>query len=213
VAVVSRTLARAVALTSQHGGVALDPGEFAAELRRADIVIGCANSPHPVVRSRQVAEAMSNRPAQPLIIIDIAIPRNIEDDVRTINNVHLHNLDDLNEIADVHRAERETEIAAVEKIIAGEVELLMKWWRAHGARPVIKSLMDKAEKIRLSQYNKAVNKLPGLSDEERQAVDLLTRSIVDKVLRHPIMYLKTSDSADGQDAAKRLFGLGEDGGQ
>jgi glutamyl-tRNA reductase len=210
VAMVSRTRARAVALTSQYGGNPLSPDEFAGELNDAHIIIGCANSPHPVIRCAQVAEAMEKRPDIPLIIIDIAIPRNIEDGVRGIHNVHLYNLDDLNDIADGHRAGRESEIAAVEKIIAREVEIMMRWWHAHGSRPVIKSLMNRAEKIRLSQYNKALKKLSGLTEEERQAVDNLTRSIVDKVLRHPIMYLKSTDSAGSRDTVKRLFDLAEE---
>jgi glutamyl-tRNA reductase len=108
--------------------------------------------------------------------------------------------------------ERETEVKAVERIIGEEVALLMKWWQSYNARPVIKSLMKRAEQIRSEQYGRSVKKLPGLTSEERQSIDLLTRSIVDKILRAPIMFLKSGDGTDGSEAISRLFGLNDEGG-
>jgi hydroxymethylbilane synthase len=173
----------------------------------ADIVITCAASPHPVLRYKQVSEAMSRRPGLPLVILDIAMPRNVEPSVQEIPGVHLHNIDDLNDIAEGHRLERETEVQAVERIIAEEVAMLMKWWQSYNARPVIKSLMKKAEQIRAEQYSRSLRKLPGITEAERQAIDLLTRSIVDKILREPIMFLKSGEGTDGSEAISRLFGL------
>jgi len=208
-AVVSRTLQRAVHITGQYGGRPVGPDMLAAELRHADIVIACAASPHPVLHYRQVSAAMISRPQLPMIIIDIALPRNVEPAVSSIGNVHLYNMDDLNGIADNHRQEREAEVAAVKKIIEEELDILMGWWQGYRSRPVIKSLVARAEKIRAAQYHRSLQKLPSLSEEEKQSIDLLTRSIVDKILRDPILYLKSGSGAERAETISRLFGLDE----
>jgi len=207
IAVVSRTLQRAVNITGRHGGRPVGPHMLAEELRDADIVITCAASPHPVLHHRQVSQAMSGRPKLPMIIIDIALPRNVEPAVSGIGNVHLYNMDDLNGLADGHRQEREAEVAAVKGIIAQELDMLIKWWQAYSARPVIKSLVSKAEKIRAAQYHRSLKTMPSLSEEERLSIDLLTRSVVDKILRDPILYLKSGNSTDRTETISRLFGL------
>ncbi|MBN1691243.1 MAG: glutamyl-tRNA reductase [Dehalococcoidia bacterium] len=206
-AVVSRTLERAVRITGTCGGRPVGPDKLAVELRDADIVIACAASPHPVLHHRQVSDVMNTRPQRPLIIIDIALPRNVEPDVGSIYNVHLYNIDDLNKLADNHRQEREAEAAAVKEIIAEEAEILMNWLLAYSARPAIKSLMVRAEKIRAAQYHNSIKKMASLSEEEKQHIDLLTRSIVDKILRYPILYLKEGGDADRMKSINRIFGL------
>ncbi len=208
--VVSRTEQRAVDLAIQYGARPVSHDRLIAEMRDADIVITCAALPHPVLRYKQVSEAIDGRTGLPLVILDIAMPRNVEPSVQEIPGVHLYNIDDLNHIAEGHRLERETEVRAVERIIGEEVAMLMKWWQSYNARPVIKSLMQRAEQIRSEQYGRSVKKLPALTGEERQAIDLLTRSIVDKILREPIMFLKSGAGKDGSEVISRLFGLDDE---
>jgi len=116
-------------------------------------------------------------------------------------------MDDLNILAENHRQEREAEVEAVERIIAEEIDILMKWWLGYSALPVIKALVDRAEKIRAAQYRNTLKKMSSLSEEEKQSIDLLTRSIVDKILRDPILYLKSGSSTDRAETVSRLFGL------
>jgi glutamyl-tRNA reductase len=198
-------------LTEQHGGRPAGIDRLATELDGADIVIACAASPHPILHRRHVLDAMSRRPDMPMIIIDIAMPRNVDPEVKGIANVHLFNIDDLNELADKNRAQRELEIGAVEKVIQRESDILMKWWQAHRVRPTVKALMDKAEKIRSTQFSKTLKKLSALSNEDKDAIELLTVSIVDKVLRDPILFLKSSESKgngdERADIIKELFRL------
>jgi glutamyl-tRNA reductase len=211
IVIVSRTEGRAISLTNQCGGRPVGTDKLANEICDADIVIACAASPHAVLHYKHVADAMSRRSDLPMIIIDIAMPRNVEPSVKEITNVHLFNIDDLNELADKNRSQREKETAAVEKIILQETEMLMKWWRVYSVRPAVKALMSKAERIRSSQYNKSMKRLISLSDEEKKSVDLLTMSIVDKILRDPIIYLKLSgengDGAERAEIVKELFKL------
>lgn len=211
IVIVSRTEGRAVSLTSQCGGRPAGTDQLGKEICDADIVIACAASPHAVLHQKHVADAMNRRPGLPMIIIDIAMPRNVEPSVNEIANVHLFNMDDLTELADKNRSQREKETAAVENIILQETEILMKWWRVYSVRPAVKALMSKAEKIRAGQYKKSMKKLSSLSDEEKKSIDLLTMSIVDKILRDPILYLKSSEeNGDGIERAeiiKELFKL------
>jgi glutamyl-tRNA reductase len=211
IVVVSRTVERAVSLTAELGGRPASPEQLTQELCDANIVITCAASPHPVLRVKQVSEAMRKRPGWPMIVLDIAMPRNVEPAIQEIDNVHLYNIDDLNDIANGHRQQREREISTVEKIIGEEVDMLMKWWQFYRVRPVIKSIMAKAEKIRSTQYNRSLRKLPSLSSEERLSIDLLTRSIVDKLLRDPIMYLRSARGTDHSEFISRLYSLDNDG--
>ena len=209
VVVVSRTEQRAIGLAEQYGARPVSPALLTYEIRDADIVITCAASPHPVLRYSQVSEAVIRRPGLPMVILDIAMPRNVDPSVREIPGVHLYNIDGLNEIAEGHRLERETEVRAVERIIEEEVGMLVKWWQSYNVRPVIKSLMKRAEKIRSDQFGRSLKKLPSLTTEELKAIDLLTRSIVDKILREPIMFLKSGEGTDGPEVISRLFGLDE----
>ncbi|MBN1374533.1 MAG: glutamyl-tRNA reductase [Dehalococcoidia bacterium] len=201
IVIMSRTVERAVHLAKQYGGRPAGTAELTYELHDAVIVITCAAAPHSILRHQHVAEAMSARHKLPMIIIDIAMPRNVEPNVKEINNVHLFNIDDLNELANKNRAQREIEIATVEKIISQETDIFMKWWHTYSVRPAVKALMSKAEKIRSSQYNKTIKKLGYLADSDKQALNRLTTSIVDKILREPILYLKSSE--DGNDITER----------
>jgi glutamyl-tRNA reductase len=212
IVVMSRTEERAVRLTHEFGGKPSSTTRLGQELIDTDIVFGCAASPHAIVRVPHVIEVMSKRPGRPLIIIDIAVPRNVDPAVGDIKGVHLYNIDDLIGEADNNRSQRELEIAAVERVVSREVELAMKWWQAYNVRPAIKALMAKAEKIRSGQFEKTIGRLSDLTDDEKQAVEMLTTSIVDKILHDPILYLK-SDS-DGNvlrksELVRQIFKLGE----
>jgi glutamyl-tRNA reductase len=211
VTVISRTIERAVRLASQLDARAASHDQLLPELKDADIVITCAASPHFVLRRSQVEAVMRGRASHPLIMLDIAMPRNVEPGTCNVPGVHLFDIDDLNQDAESHRQDRETEVAAVEKIIAQEAALLARWWRAYNARPVIKQVVDKAEKIRSYQYARAMAKLGELNEKDRQEVDLLTRSIVDKILRGPIMFLKSGDAGQNAELISRVFGLDEGG--
>jgi len=149
------------------------------------------------------------------VIIDIAVPRDVEPAVGQINNVFLYNIDDLTEVSDLNRQQREGEIQKVRKIIVAEVSTLVSWWRTLEVRPIVSDLMRKAEEIRCAQLNKTLNKLRSLSDEDRDSLEAMTKSIVTKILKEPIEYLKTNanSSQDYAEMVSKLFRLnGEERG-
>jgi len=207
--IASRTEERASNLAKTLGSIPIDLNNLVKELNTCNIVVTCADAPHWIVAVRHVAAAMRNRPELPLVIIDIAVPRNVEPAVEKINNVFLYNLDDLTQIANTNRRQRKGEVKKVAEIIATEVARFAHWRQALETRPVLSALMRKAEEIRQAQLNRTLKKLRPLSDEERDSLDAMTKSIATKILQEPIQRLKGKADNDQRYAeiVSRLFRL------
>jgi glutamyl-tRNA reductase len=129
--VASRTAERAMALAAELGARALPWEQVAARLAEHDIVVGSTAAPSAVVSAAHAAAAIRARPVQPLFFIDLALPRDIEPAVATLENVFLYNLDDLAKIAEANRAAREAEVARARAIVAEKADHL---WRQIGPR-------------------------------------------------------------------------------
>lgn len=207
--VASRTRERASSLASLLGGKPIDINDVTAQLKTCNIVVTCADAPHWILDAQQVGAAMRQRPELPLVIIDIAVPRNVDPAVKQVNNVFLYNIDDLTEISEANRKQREDEIAHATEIVDAELDRLAEWWQALEIRPAVSALMEKAEQIRSTQMDKTLKKLPALSQEERDYLDAMTRSIIVKILKDPLDYLKSSTDGDGDgvEVISQLFRL------
>ena len=209
IVVASRTRERAAVLAATLGGTAIDLHNLVAELGTTNIVVTCAGAPQRILDVHHVAEAMRQRPELPLVIIDIAVPRDVEPAVKQIGNVFLYNIDDLTEVSDLNRQQREGEIQKTREIIAAEVGRLVAWWRDSEVRPIISDLMRKAEEIRCEQLNKTLKKLRPLSEEEQASLEAMTKSIVTKILKDPVQYLKAKadSNQDYAEMVSQLFQL------
>ncbi len=176
------------------------------------MVVTCAAAPHEILDGARVQEAMRHRPDLPMVIIDIAVPRNVDPAVKQLDKVFLYNIDDLTEIADFNRKQRQEEMKKAEEIVAEETAKLESWWRALEVRPVVTALMSKAENIRRTQLSKTLKKLPPLSKEQRASLEDMTRSIITKILNDPIQHLKAKSNGDGDYAeiVRELFRLDTD---
>ncbi|MFC1966489.1 glutamyl-tRNA reductase [Chloroflexota bacterium] len=207
--VASRTQTRASTLAVKLGALPISMNNLPEELNTCNLVIACADAPHYLLDIHRVKTAMEQRSELPLVIIDIAVPRNVAPEVAQINNVFLYNIDDLTKVSEQNRRDREGEVEGVAEIIAAEMAEFTAWWRALEVRPVVSALMKKAEDIRSAQLNKTLRKLRPLSDEERDNLIAMTRSIVTKILRDPIGHLKeNTDSNDNHaEIVSKLFRL------
>jgi glutamyl-tRNA reductase len=205
--IASRTKDRAQALASVLNGLQTDLSDLDNELGMVNIVVTCAGAPHRILGFNKIEEAMLKRPKLPLVIIDIAIPRNVEPEVSSIRNVFLYNIDDLTGIADLNRKQRENEIQCAEQIITDEVDKFDCWWHDLEIRPLIGALMSRADEIRLAQLSKTLKRLPLLSDEQRESLEAMTKSIVSKILREPVRYLKANGDNYHTELVKELFNL------
>ena len=212
IVVASRTQERASALASTMGGVPVDLDNLVEELCTSNIVVACAGAPHSILGIHHIEEAMRNRTEKPLVIIDIAVPRNVEPGVGEINNVFLYNIDDLTLTSELNRKQREGEIQKSREIIAAEVDELASWWRSLEIRPVVAALMEKAEDIRSAQLDNTLKKLQHLSDEERDRLEAMTKSIVTKILKEPISRLKSEANSrkDYAEIVRELFQLNDE---
>jgi len=208
--VVGRTQERASALASQLGGTPISSSNLGEELLATNIVVTCAGAPHRILSVGQVKRAMEKRPGLPLVIIDIAVPRNVEPAVGQIRNVFLYNIDDLTELSALNRKQREDEIEKAAQIIADELDKFALWWQEFKVRPLIRAMMSKAEEIRRSHFDRTVKKLPHLTEEEQYSLEMMTKAIVSKILRDPVQYLKANGSNNYAEIARQLFQLDEE---
>ena len=211
IAITTRSQEKASVLAAALGGRSVHLSNLKEELEISDIVISCTGSPHLILDSPLVLEAMKARPQKPLVIIDIAVPRDVEPEVERIDNVFLYNIDHLIEISDSNRKLREDEIHRAEEIVGAEVHRFSSWWQTLEVLPVISALVKRAEDMRQTQLNRTLKKLRDLSDEERDSLEAMTKAIVQKLLHEPIQCLK--ENAHNTDYAQmvcKLFQLDDE---
>lgn len=205
--VASRSYEKALALASAHGGKAVPFHHLQEPLIEADILISCSGAPHFILEPPVVAEAMRSRPSRPLVLIDIAVPRDIDPRVKEIENVHLYDIDDLETVSGSNHRQRAKEKEKVTTIIDAEVAKFMSWWHSLEAVPTITALVSKAENIRRTQLTRTLGRVQ-MSDEDRAAIDAMTQAIVKKILHDPIRSLRNGGQGDNHiRAVQELFDL------
>ena len=213
ITIASRTRERASQLAGMLNGRPISLENLSSELNEANIVITCAGAPHWLLGKGSVGRAMQGRPGIPLVIIDIALPRNVEPGVADLPGVYLYNIDDLNRVSDENRQQRELEIRDAEEIIRHEIEEYAIWWQQFNVRPTVTAIMSRAEEIRQAQLQKTLKKLPPMTDGQIESLDSMTRSIVTKILKDPVHYLKTNESSDQIKLIRDIFRLDGEGHQ
>jgi glutamyl-tRNA reductase len=208
----SRSYEKASALAKSLGGSSVDIGSLGQELTSCDIAISCTGAPHLILDLKTLQNAMSARPNQPLAIIDIAVPRDVDPEVGHLSNVFLYDIDDFTHISERHRKQRETETQKAMEIVDSEVQRFTSRWQAMEVKPIISSLVGKAEAIRQAQLELTLKKLRRLSAEERQSLETMTEAIVQKILHDPIQHLKkdTPERDDYIRLVTKLFHLDKD---
>jgi glutamyl-tRNA reductase len=204
IAIAGRSLTRAANLARSLEASAVSMHDLASELASADIVVSSTNSREFCIQAETVQRAMRSRKNRRLLMIDLAVPRDIDPDVRSIRGVTLCDIDDVQPLI----SEGITDGAALEASIESEVTRFMIWWQQRSLAPTISALRERAEDIRRAEVAKTLGRRPGFSDEDRQRIDALTSAIVKKMLHEPIMALKDPDcQPDRIEAICDLFAL------
>jgi glutamyl-tRNA reductase len=215
VLVINRTLERAQQLAKRWNGEADTILNLGTALSRADVFIASTSAPHTLVHSEMVRQAMLGRPDRPLVIIDIAVPRDVDPKTGQIPNVRLYDMDALQSRLELSLEKRLNEIPRVEVILEEEEAIFMNYYRSLDLLPVIAGMRQKAEKIRQKELERTLKRLPGLTQVEREQLEAMTQAMVQKILHDPILRLR--DEAGGPKAAeyagvvRSLFDLGEGG--
>jgi glutamyl-tRNA reductase len=207
-AVTNRTYHRAAELAQQLNAAAVPFSGLPRALAKADVVISASGAPRPIIGRDEVEPAIAGRNGHSLLLIDIAVPPDIDPAVREMRGVHLYDIDDLDAMCPAGPEEREREMAKVDAIVEGEVQRFLDWWWSLRAVPTIISLGQELEAIRQKEVAKTLRRLPHLSSRDRESIEALTGAIVRKALHRPLTRLKLHSGDPHYLAmARDLFGL------
>jgi glutamyl-tRNA reductase len=209
--ITSRTTSHASTLAQALGGNAVRWDSLSIALEEADILITATGASAPIISRALIAQTMKARRRRPLFIIDIAVPRDVEADAGTLEEVFLYNIDDLQAVVQENISKRGTAASEAERIVSQEVGKFVGWLNSRGAVPTVVALRQRFESIRQAELRRLEPKLAALPPEARARVDEITRLIVEKLLINPTEQLKSISDAETaaaySDALNRLFHL------
>lgn len=210
--VTNRTEEKADKLAQKLNAKVVPFTEFKDSIYKFDIIISATAAPEILIRKDDVKTALKKRSNKSMILMDIAIPRDIDPETKEIDYVFYHDLDSLNIIVEQNLSKRKSEIPKVEKIIEEELDTFWEWYNSLQAAPAIKDLRDLFEEIRNEEVEKNKNKF---TNEDQEKLDIVTKRIINKILHHPTIELrktgepsKSSDTATKIGIIRDLFGIG-----
>jgi glutamyl-tRNA reductase len=196
--VANRTATRGEQLAEKLGGTPIPLERIGEALAAADILVSSTSAPELVLGRDDVAAALHARKGRPLLLIDLAVPRDLDPAINDLADCYLYDIDDLEAVVQETLAGREEEFAKAEALAVVEGERFSDWLATRDVVPAIRSVRERAEAIRRGELAKASSRLAGLSEREREAVDSLTSRIVNKLLHEPIVQLKEAAAAENR---------------
>lgn len=207
VLVANRTATRAHAVATRVRGRAVAMEHLPSALAQADLILSSTGSPDPIITREMVSAAMSERQGRPLVLLDIAVPRDVDPEVAALEGVTLRDMDDLRDAVAPTR-DQVQEVDRVRAIVMEEAKRFAAWQRAHALAPLLAALQERAERVRTSELKRAAGALAELDERQRDTVEAVTRSIVAKMLHDPITHAKAlAGSAEGEALARTLRNL------
>jgi len=210
--VANRTWSRAQEMARALAGTAVPFAELDTALGSVDIVVTSTGAPEPVIGRELVQRVMHDRRGRPLFFIDIAVPRDVEESVETLDDVYCYDIDDLKQVVDANMRERAREAQRAEALVEREVQKFTARLRDVEVVPTIVSLRERLESIRLAELKRALARVPAATAETRDAMDALSSAIVNKILHAPVTKLRESGRAGAGRSwttlVQELFGLG-----
>lgn len=198
--VCNRDIEKAKVLSQRFGGAPVAMDGLQQHLAEADIVVSSTASPTPIITRELFKQVMKQRRWKPAFLMDIALPRDIEQAVGELDNVYLYNIDDLQQVAAATDSCRRESVDSARQIVVQRVEEFITSSRARELGPLIERLFERSHAIAREEVQRAVNKLPDITEEERQHLDDLARRIVNKLLNDPVQTVRNGGSANGSDA-------------
>lgn len=212
--VVNRTRHRAQKLAERWGAEFSTYLFLQQALNQADIVISSTSAPHMVVEARMIQKAMRSRPERTLVLMDIAVPRDIDPDAAQIPHVKLFDIDHLNAQLEDSLMRRLDEVPHVKQILAEELSNFEEYLKSLEMLPIIADIHQQAEAIRLAELERTLRRMPDLTDAQRERIEALTQSLVRKLLDRPTRRLRAESSCPHAPAyatvARTLFELQPD---
>ena len=209
----NRTFGRAEELAAAFHGTAIRFEELFDHIHKADIVICSTAAPHYVIDHAHAERWLDARKNRPMFFVDIAVPRNVEPSINQLSNAFVYDIDDLGQVVEANRKQREREAVYAEEIVNEEVQRTLRRLATHDLAPTIVALEDRLNRIREGEMDRLRGKLAGLTREQREAVEMLTKSIQNKILHGPITELKNGAGRPDHGAlvqlVRKIFGVSE----
>ncbi len=211
VRVANRTARKAAEVAHRVGGVPVAVGDLGQHLAEVDLLLTSTSSDEFVLTVDDLAAVMAERRRRPLLIVDIAVPRDVDPAAAELDGLTLLDMSDITTFARLGREARAGEVTAVEAVVADEVARYVAATASREVAPLVASLHERAEALRVAELERFRARLAGLDDKDRVAVEALTRGIVAKLLHQPTVGLKgAAGTAQGErlsDAVRDLFRL------
>jgi glutamyl-tRNA reductase len=213
--VCNRDPQKAQDLANQFSGMPAAFEQLTEHLTKADIVITSTGSPHAIITRQAFEPLLKQRRYRPIFIIDLAVPRDVEANVGDLENVYLYNIDDLQHVVSTTQSQRTDAVESARAIVTQQVEEFVAWHRTREMGPAIDRLYKRYHALAQDELARTLNKLPQISDAEKEHLAELARRIVNKLLHDPITALRSGGDQHTSAAAylhalEKLFALDED---
>lgn len=195
VAFANRTTERAAALAEQFGAESLSLADVPDVLSRQDIVVSCTASPLPIIGKGMVERALKARRHRPMVIVDLAVPRDVEPEVAALGDVFLYTVDDLGRIVRQGLESRSAAVSEAEAIITGGVTEFMHWLDGREIVPTIRALRDQAERMRRHEMERAMKAL-ARGEDPKVILESLSHGLTNKLMHAPTQALSGADSSE-----------------
>ncbi|RDI44177.1 glutamyl-tRNA reductase [Falsibacillus pallidus] len=213
VTVINRTFEKAQAVAERFNGAAKTLQELQCALVEADILISSTGASDYVISKEMMAGVERLRKGRPLFMVDIAVPRDLDPSISELEGAFLYDIDDLEDIVQANLAERRKAADAIMLMIEGEIVAFNDWLRMLGVVPVISALREKALAIQADTMESIERKMPDLTDRERKILNKHTKSIINQLLKDPILQAKElagqKDSSEKLDLFMKIFHIEE----
>jgi len=209
--VANRTFERGVELASTYKGTPIRFEEIPDYLRQVDIIISSTGAKGFILQKPQVKAVMRGRRNRPIFFIDIAVPRDIDPGINTLNNAYVYDIDDLKDVVEENIEDRNREAIKADRIIDEAVINFRQWFQGLGVVPTIKALRSKIQTVAQDEVQRTLQQMNHLSAEDQAAIERMTESLINKILHEPTRYLKSNgcqkDRATSLDITRKLFGI------
>ncbi|VXD19065.1 glutamyl-tRNA reductase [Planktothrix paucivesiculata] len=207
ISILNRTLGRAKELANQFPDADLriyTMSEMMSVMANSDIVFTSTSATEPIIDRAKLETILT--PSQPLMLVDISVPRNIATDVKELANVQAYNVDDLKAVVAQNHESRRKMAQEAEVLLEEEVQAFEVWWRSLETVPVINCLRDKIETIREQELEKALSRLGSeFADKHQEVIEALTRGIVNKILHDPMVQLRAQQDIEARRRAMQTL--------
>jgi glutamyl-tRNA reductase len=209
--VANRRYDRAIGLAQRFGGRAIRFEDLPEQMELADIVVASTSSPHHVIEPEALTEVMAARRGRPLLLIDLAVPRDINPECRDLDGVDLYDMDDLQSQVERNASGREAEARRAESVLRAELARFERWLGSQDVVPTVAALRTRADEIVSRVLAENESRWESLGPGDRERMEAMARAIASRLLHEPTLRLKRSSGEDDAyvfvNALRELFGL------